>query len=89
MTVIAGAFNPAVRTLRLTLDDGSVMNLHPHRIHARRAVPRIKAYRYVGAAVRGSICAQRMVTLEAGGRVLWDVPRDELKALGLLCGSGA
>lgn len=85
MTVIAAALNRTVRTLRLVRDDGSVIRMHPRPIGATRADAHIKNFRYLAKAVRGSICAERVETVGAGGEVLWDLPEGELELMGLLC----
>lgn len=61
------------------------MNLHPRPIGARRADAHIKNFRYLAKAARGSICAERMETIGAEGRVLWQVPESELERMGLVC----
>jgi hypothetical protein len=85
ITVMAAALDQAVGTLRLVREGGSVMNLHPRPIGARRADSHIKNFDYLAKAVPGSICAERLETIGAGGKVLWEVPKSELERMGLLC----
>ena len=88
ITVIGAALNKAVGTLRVVGDDGSVMNLHPRPIGDKRADAHIKNFLYLGKAVRGQICAERMETIGVEGRVLWQVPEGELERMGLVCKAG-
>jgi hypothetical protein len=85
MTVIAAALNRTVRTLRLFSDDGSVIRMHPRPIGVPHADAHIKNFRYLAKAVRGSICAERLETIGAEGKVLWNVPESEMERMGLLC----
>lgn len=87
MTVLGGAFNRAVVTLRLATRGGHVIRLHPRPIGVQGADAHIRSFRYVAKAVGGSMCLERLETVGAGGRVFWQAHEGELVILGLGCKS--
>jgi hypothetical protein len=78
ITAVGIVVPPAVRRLRVTLSDGHTSAIPLQRLtpqQARRA--RLGRFRYAAFAVRGSWCAERVVTLNARGAPLWDSGTDE------------
>jgi hypothetical protein len=64
---------PAVRRLRVTAGGGISRTLPLHSLHARRGrAGGLGRLRYAAFVVRGTWCAERLVSLGAAGRVLWD-----------------
>ncbi|HVV49149.1 MAG TPA: hypothetical protein VHO06_05790 [Polyangia bacterium] len=78
MTAIGGAFNVAVKAVEVTLFDGKTERLTPKRVtssKARRST--VGHFRYLAFAVRGPWCAERLVTIGADGRPLWETGWEE------------
>lgn len=73
ITAVGILVAPAVQRLAVTLSDGSRTVIHLDRLtpHQARAA-RIRRFRYAAFVVRGVWCADRLATLNAQGRVLWD-----------------
>jgi hypothetical protein len=85
LTAIGMVFAPAARRVEITLRDGEQMTVRLHRLNsaqARRAG--LVRFRYAAFVVRGTWCAERVVSKDAAGRMLWDSGIDEY-----LCGSGS
>ena len=77
MTAVGMLFAPTARKVRITRSDGRQETIQLHRLtqdQARSA--RLSRFEYAAFATRGLWCAERMVTLGAGGRVLWDSGTD-------------
>jgi hypothetical protein len=83
ITVVGMIFPPAARRLRVTLPDGSRRTIHLDRLTPRKARRAgLEPFRYAAFAARGEWCAERLVSENAAGRVLWDSGTD-----GYACGS--
>jgi len=79
MTVVGGAFNVAVRSVEVTYFDGTTERLVPKRVSTSRASGSTVAhFRYLAFAVRGPLCANRLVTVGSGGRPLWETGWEEI-----------
>lgn len=83
VTVVGMIFPIAARRLRVTLGDGSRRTIHLERLSGGRARGAgLEPFSYAAFAIRGEWCAERLVSENAGGRVLWDSGID-----GYTCGS--
>jgi hypothetical protein len=77
MTAVGMLFAPAARKVRITLSDGREETIQLHRLTQRQArSARLSRFEYAAFARRGLWCAERMVSLGATGRVLWDSGTD-------------
>jgi hypothetical protein len=73
MTVVGGAFNVAVKSVEVTLFDGTTERLVPRKISASRAAGSTVAnFRYLAFALRGPWCVERLVTLGSAGQALFE-----------------
>lgn len=77
ITVVGMIFPKAARRARVTLADGErrtirLSKLNPVQSHAAGLVP----FRYAAFAAHGEWCAERLVSENARGRVLWDSGTD-------------
>jgi hypothetical protein len=78
ITAVGILVAPAVRRVAVTLANGRRTVIRLDRLtpeQARRA--RIRRFRYAAFVVRGIWCADRLATLNARGRVLWDSGSNE------------
>ena len=83
MTAVGMLFAPAARKVRITLSDGRQETIQLHRFTQRQArSARLNRFEYAAFATRGLWCAERMVSLSATGKVLWDSGTD-----GFSCGA--
>jgi hypothetical protein len=83
MSAIGMIFAPAARRVRITLAGGRTESV-PLRSFERadaRGVG-LPPFRYAAFAIHGEWCVERLVSLSAGGAVLWDSGFDDY-----LCGS--
>ena len=77
-TAVGMVFAPAARFVRATFVDGSsetiaLRSLSPTQSHSSR----LMRFRFAAFAVTGTWCAERLVSLSASGRTLWDTGTDE------------
>jgi hypothetical protein len=83
MTAVGMIFAPAARRVRITLSDGGQETVQLHRFSQRQArAARLNRFEYAAFATRGLWCAERIVSLSATGRTLWDSGID-----GFTCGA--
>jgi hypothetical protein len=76
MTVVGMAMNKAVKAVEVTYFDGSTRRLVPRAIRPSLVEGSTVAnFDYIVLAMRGPRCAQRLVTLDRRGSLLWE---DEL-----------
>ncbi len=79
MTVVGGAFNTAVKSVEVTLFDGTTELLSPRKVSASRAGGSTVAnFRYLAFAVRGPWCVERLVTLGSAGRRLFETDWEQI-----------
>jgi hypothetical protein len=79
MTVVGGAFNMAVRSIEVTLFDGTTERLAPRKVSASRAGGSTVAnFRYLAFAVRGPWCVERLVTLGSAGQSLFETDWEQI-----------
>jgi hypothetical protein len=77
ITVIGMIFPFAARRLRVTLAEGGTRTIDLERLSAKRARAfGLKPFRYAAFAARGEWCAERLVSENGRGRVLWDSGTD-------------
>ncbi len=77
-TAVGMIFAPAVSRVRVTYASGGTATLPLHKlspVQARDAS--LNRFRYTAFAVRGLWCAERLVSLDAAGRPLWDSGADD------------
>jgi hypothetical protein len=78
MTAVGMIFAPAVREVRITLTGGQEKTVRLHRLSiAQSRSARLERFEYAAFAIRGLWCAERLVSLTATGRTLWDSGTDE------------
>jgi hypothetical protein len=83
MTAVGMILAPAARMVRITLSDGRQETIHLHRFSASQArSARLGRFEYAAFAIRGVWCAERIVSLSATGKTLWDSGTD-----GFSCGA--
>jgi len=83
LTVVGMIFPTAARRIRVTLGDGARRTIHLDRLSPLQArTAGLQPFRYAAFATHGEWCAERLVSENAGGRVLWDSGTDEYS-----CGS--
>jgi hypothetical protein len=83
MTAVGMIFAPAARRVRITLSDGRQEAIQLHRFSHRQArAARLSRFEYAAFATRGLWCAERIVSLSATGKTLWDSGID-----GFTCGA--
>jgi hypothetical protein len=76
-------FSPAVRSVNVTYSSGGSARIPLHQLSPGQARDaNLHPFRYTAFAVRGLWCAERLVSLDASGRPLWDSGAD-----GYDCGS--
>jgi hypothetical protein len=82
MSAVGMIFAPAVDRLRVTLADGRTETVRLRSVldPVASALPRL---RYAAFAIHDEWCAERLVSLDAGGRTLWDSGVDDY-----VCGTG-
>jgi hypothetical protein len=81
MTVIGGAYNEAVKSVEVTLFDGTTERLVPKGVSRSRAAGSTVAnFRYLAFAVRGPWCAERVVTVGRDHQPLWETDWQEFGA---------
>lgn len=77
ITVVGMIFPPAARRLRVTLSEGATRTIDLDRLSAKQArASGLKPFRYAAFAARGEWCAERLVSENSRGRVLWDSGTD-------------
>ncbi len=83
MSVVGMIFAPGVRSVRVTLGDGrqATIDSRPVDPALQRSLG-LGRFRYAAFAIRGTWCAERLVSLGATGAVLWDSGLD-----GYRCGA--
>jgi hypothetical protein len=85
LTAVGMIFAPAVRRLRVTLANGSTKTIQATMLSSDKArYVGLAPFRYAAFATHGEWCAERLVTENAAGRVLWDSGID-----GYTCGDTA
>jgi hypothetical protein len=83
ISAVGMLFAPAARRLRVTFAGGRTDTIGLRKLDSANAgTAWLRAFRYAAFAIRGEWCAERLVSLSAGGRVLWDSGVD-----GYRCGS--
>ena len=83
MTAVGMIFAPAARRVRITRSDGGQETIQLHRFSYRQArEARLTRFEYAAFATRGVWCAERIVSLSATGKTLWDSGTD-----GFPCGA--
>jgi hypothetical protein len=83
MTAVGMIFAPAARQVHITLSDGREEMIQLHKFSNRQArAARLSHFEYAAFAIRGVWCAERMVSLSATGKTLWDSGTD-----GFPCGA--
>jgi hypothetical protein len=73
MTAVGMIFPSVARRVRVTLAGGQAKTIPLHQLspgQARKAG--LRRFRYAAFAVHGIWCAERLVSLDAQGRALWD-----------------
>jgi hypothetical protein len=84
ISAVGMLFGLAARRLRITFAGGRTETILLRRLDSAQAdAAHLRPFRYAAFAIRGEWCAERLVSLSAGGRVLWDSGVD-----GYRCGSG-
>jgi hypothetical protein len=79
MTVVGGAFNMAVKSVDVTLFDGTTERLSPREVSASRAGGSTVAnFRYLAFAIRGPWCVERLVTLGSAGQPLFETDWEQI-----------
>jgi hypothetical protein len=78
MTAVGMIFPSVARRVQITVAGGrrttlSLQKLTPDQAHAARLAP----LRYAAFVVRGAWCAERLVSMNAAGKPLWDSGVDE------------
>ncbi len=77
ISVVGMAFAPAARRVRVTLGGGARRTIRLHRLGSVRARSSgLARLRFGAIVVPGAWCAERLVSLNASGRVLWDSGTD-------------
>jgi hypothetical protein len=77
-TAVGMIFAPGVRSVHVTYSNGASAKIPLHQLtpdQARDA--HLQRFRYTAFAVRGLWCAERLVSLDASGRPLWDSGADD------------
>jgi hypothetical protein len=83
MTAVGKIFAPASRRVHITLSDGRQQTIQLHRFSHRQArAARLTRFEYAAFATRGLWCAERIVSISATGKTLWDSGTD-----GFHCGT--
>ena len=73
MTAVGMIFAPAARRVSITLDGGERETIPLQILNpAQAGVAGLRRFRYAAFAVRGTWCAERLVSQDASGRPLWD-----------------
>jgi hypothetical protein len=84
MSVVGMISGPAVRRVRITFRGGAEETIQMRPIESEQARRLgLGRFRYAAFAIRGVWCAERLVSLGAGGGVLWDSGLDSYR-----CGAG-
>jgi hypothetical protein len=84
ISAVGMLFAPAARRLRITFVGGRTDTIGLRRLDSAEAnAAELRSFRYAAFAIRGEWCAERLVGLSAGGRVLWDSGVDDYR-----CGGG-
>ncbi len=78
-SAVGMVFPPAARRVRITYGDGSSETVRLLRLpkSSRGRASGLGGLRYAAFATHGTWCAERLVSLGAGGKVLWDSGVDE------------
>jgi hypothetical protein len=77
-------FAPAARSARITLADGKAELIHLRSFDpAKTPGSGLGHFSYAAFTVPGAWCAERLVSLSAGGKTLWDSGVDDYR-----CGVG-
>lgn len=83
MTAVGMIFAPAARRVQITRSGGKQETIQLHRFSASQSrSARLGRFEYAAFATRGLWCAERMVSLSASGKALWDSGTD-----GFSCGA--
>jgi hypothetical protein len=83
ITVVGMIFPPAARRLRVTLAEGGTRSIDLRQLSAAQArASGLKPFRYAAFAARGEWCAERLVSENGRGRVLWDSGTDSYQCGG-------
>jgi hypothetical protein len=78
ISAVGMLFAPAARRLRITFAGGRTDTIGLRKLDSAEAgAARLRAFRYAAFAIRGEWCAERLASLSAGGRVLWDSGVDD------------
>jgi hypothetical protein len=84
ISVVGMVFSPAARRVRVILGGGARRTIPLQRVgRARARASGLGRLRFGALVVHGAWCAERLVSLNASGRVLWDSGTDDYA-----CGSG-
>jgi hypothetical protein len=80
MTAVGMLVAGAVRRVRITFADGTSTTVQAEPLGpALRRSAGLRRLRYAAFSVRGTWCAERVVSLSGRGRVLWDSGTDDLR----------
>ena len=78
LTTVGMIFAPRARSVRLTFADGSSRTLTLRELtQAEARATGLRRLRYAAFVVRGTWCAERVISLSGSGKVLWDSGTDE------------
>lgn len=81
LTVFGGAFNGAVRRFEVIRIGGGVQELPLREIkNPPKGQPQLGNFRYATHANTGPWCISELITRNAKGNVLWQVPSKEILA---------
>jgi hypothetical protein len=84
MSAVGMIFAPAARRVRVTLDGSRTKTIRLHTFDRVDAgAPGLGHFRYAAFDIHGAWCAERLVSLSGGGRMLWDSSVDDYR-----CGAG-
>jgi hypothetical protein len=77
MTAVGMLFPRAARKVRITFQSGRRATIPLHRIHPSSAqASKLARFQYAAFAVHGLWCAAQIVSVDSGGKVLWDSGMD-------------
>ena len=73
-------FALAAHRLRITFAGGRTETIRLRKLDpAKAGAAHLRPFRYAAFAIRGTWCAERLVSLGAGGRKLWDSGVDDYR----------